>query len=214
MDIVLFGIQGSGKGTQGKILAETYGLKIFETGSELRKLSKENSPLAQKVKSIIEAGNLVPNEVVMEIVENFMNQLAPNDQVLFDGIPRKKDQAESLQKLFEKHGRSYIGIHLTLSENDALGRLTTRRMCEQCKTIYPAAYTQETCEKCGGKLITRSDDNPESIRNRFKAFNEETTPVIEEYKKSGKLMEINGNQPIVTVTEQLEQILDPILKKS
>ncbi|MBI4231908.1 nucleoside monophosphate kinase, partial [Candidatus Peregrinibacteria bacterium] len=85
MDLILFGIQGSGKGTQGKILAERYGLKIFETGGALRALAQEDSELARKVKSIIEAGHLVPNEVVMEIVEDFMNKQEASSPILFDG---------------------------------------------------------------------------------------------------------------------------------
>lgn len=212
MDIILFGIQGSGKGTQGKILAKKFNLQIFETGSELRKLSREDSELAKKVKSIIEAGHLVPNEVVMEIVENFLTHLDPTSRVLFDGIPRKAEQAKSLESLLQKHGRKFMGVHLTLSESDALGRLTTRRMCEKCKTIYPAAYAKDVCEKCGGKLVTRSDDNPESIRNRFKAYNEETLPVINDYKKRGLMIEVNGNQPIESVTQEFIQKLEPVLK--
>lgn len=208
MDIILFGIQGSGKGTQGKILAEKYSLEIFETGAELRKLSSENSELAKKVKKIIEDGHLVPNEVVMEIVENFLNHLEPGKNVLFDGIPRKKEQQESLEKLLKKHERKFIGVYLTLTEEGAMKRLTSRRICEKCKSVYSADYSKNSCEKCGGKLITRSDDNPESIRNRFKAYNEETMPVIEDYKKRGILIEVNGAQPIESVARELFQKLD------
>lgn len=215
MDIILFGIQGSGKGTQGKILAEKFGLEIFETGAELRRLSEQNSPLAQKVKSIIEAGHLVPNEVVMEIVENFMNNRAANSKnkgILFDGIPRKKEQARSLKKVMEKHKRKFIGVHITLSEEDAMKRLTTRRICEKCKITYPENYKNKTCEKCSSRLVMRSDDNPESIRNRFKAFNEETMPVINDYKERKLMIEVNGAQSIESVTRELFQKLDPIQK--
>src|SRR5579883_1600694 len=177
MDIVLFGIQGSGKGTLGKVVAEKYGLVIFETGGELRKLSQENSELARKVKSIIEAGHLVPNEVVMEIIENFMNKLPAGKNVLFDGIPRKMVQAESFDTLMKKHNRDILGILVEVPEEVVIKRLMSRRICENCKTVYPASYTKEACEKCGGKLVTRSDDNPESIKTRIKAYHDETMPV-------------------------------------
>lgn len=210
MDLILFGIQGSGKGTQGKILAEKYSLEIFETGAQLRKLSSQTTELAKKVKKIIEAGHLVPNEIVIEIVENFLNRLAQGKNVLFDGIPRKKEQQKSLEKLLEKHKRKFIGVYLTLTEEDAMKRLVSRRICEKCKTVYPADYSKNSCEKCDSRLVTRSDDNPESIRNRFKAFNEETMPVIENYKKRKIMIEVNGAQPIDSVTKELFQKLDPI----
>lgn len=211
MDIVLFGIQGSGKGTLGKFLAEQYGLEVFETGSELRKLSSENSALGQKVKSIVEAGHLVPNEVVMDIIENFMAQLPAGKNVLFDGIPRKMEQAQTFEALMEKLGRNFMGLFLEISEELAMKRLTTRRICKVCKTVYPAVYTQPTCEKCGGELGTRSDDNPESIKTRLQAYFDETLPVIEHYKKEGKMITVNGEPSIEEVNQAANQVLGKIL---
>ena len=213
MDLVLFGIQGSGKGTLGKIIADKYGFQIFETGSELRKLSQEDSDLARTVKSIVEAGHLVPNEVVMDIIENFMKHLPAGTKVLFDGIPRKLEQAETFDALMQKLGRTFMGILIELPEEVALKRLTTRRMCENCKTIYPAAYTKDTCEKCGRKLVTRNDDNPESIKTRIAAFFQETIPVIERYNKKNLMITMNGNQSIEDAASETLQIIDKLLKK-
>lgn len=212
MDIVLLGIQGSGKGTQSKFLQDQYGLVYFETGRELRKLSQEDSPLGQKVKSIIEAGHLVPSEVVMDIIADFMSKLPRGAQVLFDGIPRKKDQAEQFEQVMKDTGREFACVYITLSKEEAMKRLTTRRICEKCKTVYPATYTEETCSACGGKLITRSDDNPESIQNRINAFFNETTPVIEDYRARNMLVEVTGEQSIEDVTKELFSKLDPLLK--
>ncbi|MBU1992689.1 MAG: nucleoside monophosphate kinase [Patescibacteria group bacterium] len=207
MDLILFGIQGSGKGTQGIFIAEKYGFEVFETGAELRKLSREDSELGRKVKEIIEAGNLVPNDVVMEIVENFTNKIEPGKNVLFDGIPRKIEQKESLDALLNRLERPFAGILIQISEEEALRRLTTRRLCKTCKTVYPASYGSDTCE-CGGKLITRTDDNPESIKTRLRAYASETVPVIEKYKEEGKMIEVNGEQPIEKVTEEVFTFLD------
>lgn len=212
MDIVLLGIQGSGKGTQSKFLQDKYGLVYFETGRELRKLSQEDSPLGQKVKSIIEAGHLVPSEVVMDIIADFMEKLPEGAQVLFDGIPRKKDQAESFEKVMNDHNHKFTCVYIELTEEEAMRRLTTRRICEKCKTVYAAMYSGENCEACGGKLITRSDDNPESIKNRLSAFFNETTPVVEDYRTRNMLVEVHGEQAIEEVTQELFNKLDPLLK--
>ncbi len=209
MDFIFFGMQGSGKGTLGKALAKRYNLEIFETGAELRKLSQEDSELSRKVKSIIEAGHLVPNEVVMEIVENFMNNLKPDTQIIFDGIPRKVEQAESLNALLEKHNRNYKALLLDIKKETALSRLSTRRLCSQCKTIFPADYSAESCNQCGGELITRSDDNPEAIKIRLEAFENETVPTIKTY--SDKLIVINGEPAIEEVEKIAFEKLDPIL---
>jgi adenylate kinase len=104
MDLILFGMQGSGKGTQSRFLAESCGFEIFEAGAELRRLANEDSELARKVKTIMEAGHLVPTEVVMEIIEDFLHRLPEGKAALFDGIPRSEDQREQFDALLEKTG--------------------------------------------------------------------------------------------------------------
>ncbi|MBU1018352.1 MAG: nucleoside monophosphate kinase [Patescibacteria group bacterium] len=208
MDLVFFGMQGSGKGTQGKLIAERHNLKVFETGAELRKLASEDSGLGEKVKEIIEAGHLVSNEIVMEIIENFAENIPEGESVIFDGIPRKMEQAESFNALMEKLGREFMGVLIKISEKTALKRLTTRRICSKCKEVYPADYKEKSCEKCGGELITRSDDNADSIKNRLTAYQNETLPVIEKYKSEGKMIEINGEGSVEEVDTLLENSLN------
>lgn len=203
MDYVLFGIQGSGKGTQGKILAEKLNAAYFETGGELRRLAAENSVLGKKVKSIIEAGHLVPNEVVMAIVENFIKRHAAH-AVVFDGIPRNAEQNETFEALLKKMGRTYTGIYFELSRSEAENRLLKRRICVGCKTVYPSNYPKElACEKCGGELATRADDNADSIRTRLNIFYRETLSVIENWKSRGKMLSVNGAETIKNVTSEL-----------
>lgn len=208
MDIVLFGIQGSGKGTLGKAVAQKYGLEIFETGGELRKLSQEDSELGRKVKSIVEAGHLVPNEVVMDIIENFMKKLPAGKNVLFDGIPRKMEQAQTFDALMEKYNRDVLCILVEVPEDVVMKRLMKRRICENCKSVYPAAYTKETCEKCGGKLVMRTDDNPESIKTRIKAYYDETMPVINHYKEMDRMLAMNGDLSIPDAEKEIFKLLD------
>lgn len=211
MDFIFFGMQGAGKGTVGKKVAEKFNLKVFETGAELRRLAQDPSDLGKKVKEIIEAGHLVSNEVVMEIVENFMKTLAPGENVLFDGIPRKIDQANSLNEVLKKHNRVYKAVILEISEETALRRLSTRKICSKCKEVYPATYTKDTCEKCGSALTTRSDDVPEAIKTRIEAFKKETTPAIEIYKDV--LIKINGEPTIEEVAEDTIKILWPLISQ-
>lgn len=210
MDLILFGIQGSGKGTQSQKIAQRYDLTVFETGAELRHLAQSQNPLGQKVKSIIERGHLVPHQVVMAIVENFIVNLPSGSSILFDGLPRSQEQAEDLRKILQKLNRSYIALNLNLSQKEALKRLSSRRICDQCKTVYPIFYQKNNCERCGGNLITRSDDNVDSIKTRLETFVRETRPVIKDYKKAGQLIEIEGNQPIEKVTEDIFKELDKI----
>lgn len=203
MDLVLFGMQGSGKGTQSKFIADRCDMAVFETGAELRRLSKEDSKLGRKVKEIIEAGNLVPTEVVMEIIEDFINKLPEGKVALFDGIPRSREQQEKFDKLIKKRNRDFMGLNIEISEEEALKRLTTRRICQNCKETYPAFYDKEECESCGGELITRRDDTPTAIRTRIDTFMEKTVPVIKDYEAKNKMLKINGEQSIENVTQDI-----------
>ncbi len=211
MDIVLFGMQGSGKGTQSQKIAAQFGLKIFETGAELRRLAEENSELGKKVKSIMTAGHLVPTEVVMEIIEDFAKQLPDGSGALFDGIPRSDDQRKQFDELMNKTGREFKGLLIEISEEEALKRLTTRRICDACKNAYPSFYDKEVCENCGGKLVTRQDDTPDAIRVRLDTFLEKTIPVIEHYKKQGKMITIRGEQSIAGVEKDILEALNSLM---
>ena len=204
MDIILFGMQGSGKGTQGKILAERYGLKIFDMGSELRKMIEAGTPLGEKLKHIVESGNLVDDDTIMEVVESFLGQTTASQSVLFDGIPRTLEQGKRLTAVLEKHSRQVFALFIKLSEEEAIKRLTQRRVCAQCKEIYPAFYKEDNCAKCGGVLITRKDDsNLDSIKTRINHYQNETQPVINHFYSIDHLIEVDGEQSIPDVTEEM-----------
>jgi adenylate kinase len=210
MDLIFFGMQGAGKGTIGREVAAKYNLEIFETGGALRALAQEDSPLGHKVKEIIEAGNLVDNDVVMEIVEDFMGKLPEGKAILFDGIPRSLEQANSLNELLNKHNRDYKAVLIKITEEIALKRLTTRQICSKCKKVFTADYKAEICdvEDCDAPLMTRTDDNPESIKTRLKAFKTETQPAIDSYQD--RLLEIDGEPSVAEVTQLAFEALDPL----
>ena len=205
-DIILFGMQGSGKGTQGQIIAQKLNLQIFETGGQLRKLAAEDSELGRKIKEITTAGNLVPNEVVMEIVANFLTNLPADQGVIFDGIPRSESQRVSLEAEFEKVDRKPIAVYIKLSREEALKRLLGRKTCSQCKKIFGAKdgiADKTECPECGGELKVRADDTDEAINTRLDVYENETVPAIEKYREESRLIEVNGVQSVEEVTAEI-----------
>ena len=180
-DIILIGPQGSGKGTQGKMLAEKFGFKIFETGGELRKLAAEDSALGRKIKEITTRGDLVSNEIVMEIVENFLENLEKNSAVIFDGIPRSVEQFESLKKLLDAKNREYFAIEVSVPEKETFARLKRRAEIEH-----------------------RADDNEAAIKKRLENFRKFTAPILGKLREEEKLVSVDG---VGTVDEIFERVL-------
>lgn len=208
MDIILFGIQGSGKGTQGKVLAEKYDLKVFDMGGQLRQMISSNSPLGVKIKSIVDVGNLVDDDTIMEVVESFITTVSSDQFILFDGIPRTPKQSEKLLNLLAKNNRDAFAVLVKISEKEAINRTTKRRLCEDCKGIYPPSYKSDECQHCGGKLIVRSDDNLESIQRRIDTYNTETVPVIKDFYDRDHLVEVDGEQAIEGVSGEMIEKVD------
>ncbi len=208
MDIILFGMQGSGKGTQGKYLAEKHSLMIFEMGGQLRQLIESQSPLGEKIKDIVNSGNLVDDNTIVEVVSNFLSTLSSDQNVLFDGIPRTATQSEKLLDLLSQNNRDAFAVLIKISEDEAIKRLTQRRVCEKCKGVYAPSYKSDVCEHCGGKLIVRHDDNIESIQRRLENYRNETLPVIESFYERDRLIEVDGEQLIEKVTEETFEKVD------
>lgn len=181
MDLALFGIQGSGKGTQAKLIAEKYQLAYFETGAECRKLATEESDLGKTIKATIEGGNLVPAAVVMQILENFLTKLPAGKKVLYDGIPRNSEQQQEFDQLLKKFSRDMIAVNIELPEEETIKRLIARG---------------------------RNDDKPEVITQRIKIFIKDTTPIIEAYRVQNKIINVNGNQSIEACAQEIFSKID------
>src|SRR3989338_3129758 len=170
MDLVLFGIQGSGKGTQAKRLAAEKGYEIFEAGGALRKIAASGSPLGEKVKSFIDVGKLVPHEIIMDVLKNAIESQPKEQKILFDGVPRDLDQMRDFTAIMEKLGRDFRCLHITLDPEEGVQRILKRAQIEG-----------------------RADDaSEETIRKRMRTFMEKTLPVIESFKSAGKVIEIDG----------------------
>ena len=201
-DLILIGKQGSGKGTQAKILAEKFGFRIFETGGALRAIAKEDSGLGREVLAITTRGDLVPNEVVMKIVSDFLSKLEGDVSVIFDGIPRSEEQRLSLEKLLQEQGRDFRALEVRLSDEEAIVRLSIRAHCEDCGANFGSS--EDVCPKCGSKNISRrADDTPEAISKRLDNFEKFTAPLLSVWKSQGKLVSVNGEQNIDIVTQEM-----------
>jgi adenylate kinase len=185
MDLILFGIQGSGKGTQARFLAEKYGFKIFETGAELRKIRAENSKLGKTVRKTIDRGDLVSNEIVMKIVAHFLENISADQKVLFDGLPRSMPQKETFDELLKSKNRAAIGFFLDVPRAAAIARMLDRG---------------------------RADDTAEIIEKRLSNYDSETLPVIEKYEIDGKMTRFDGAQSIEKVSADLFSAVENLEK--
>ncbi len=203
-DLILIGKQGSGKGTQAKYLVEEFGFEYFETGGALRKMAEQDSELGRKVKDITTRGDLVPNEIVMEIVGAFLKEIPNGTPVLFDGIPRSELQRETLEALLKKAQRDFIALEIRLSEESALNRLLIRGKCNKCGTNFGG----EICPSCGSTDVTRrADDNEAAIRRRLENFDVHTAPLLEKWKEWGKLISVDGEGNVKEVWEEILKVL-------
>lgn len=206
-DLILFGIQGSGKGTQARILEEKYGYKVFETGKELRAIAASGSALGNKVKAIVEAGNLVPNEVVIEIVEDFLKRTDPKQAVIFDGVPRKVTQKDFFEQVVERFRRKPLGVLISVSDELALKRLSGRHMSKKTGKIYPSK--EAALKECSPEdVYQRSDDTPEAIKKRLENYHLETEPVIRWYRGEERLVEVDGQKEAGEVMGEIVKLLN------
>ncbi len=209
--VILFGPPGAGKGTQAKFITDTYGIPQISTGDIFRDHIRRGTPLGIKVKSVLDSGQLVTDDLTCDLVADRLAQADCVKGFILDGFPRTVAQAEWLDRFlgnraFEtlKDCRPAVVIQLAVDYNLLLQRLAGRRSCPTCGRIYNV-LTQpprvpDTCDIDGTRLVMRKDDDPAVIAERLKKYEEETKPVAEYYRKRGRLLEINGDQPVDKVT--------------
>ena len=205
MKIVLLGAPGSGKGTQASLISVRYGLPHISTWDIFRENIKKGTPIGLKIKSIIDGGDLAPDELTIEIVKERLSQPDCKDGYLLDGFPRNVVQAEALESFNAPTAVINIDIPLTKLER----RLTGRRSCEKCKSSFHVDFIGETdvCPECGGKLFVRKDDNPDSVKERFAVYAAQTEPLVAYYAEKNRLLAVDGDKPINTVFEEITKVL-------
>ena len=182
MDLLIFGIQGSGKGTQAKKIATEFGFDIFEAGGELRKIAASGSELGKKVKSYIDVGKLVPHEIIMDVVREFVTNKPEDQKILFDGIPRDENQQRDFDKVMKEAGREFRCLHITLDLEEAVQRILKR-----------------------AEIEGRADDaSEETVRSRMGTFQNKTLPVIQKYEEQGKVTNVDGKGTIEEIYARIK----------
>lgn len=210
--VVLSGLSGSGKGTQAKELIDKYGLGYVVIGDLLREEVASGSELGEKIHEIIHIkGELVPDSIAHKLLWKNISKLPEGKSFILDGYPRSEGQIEGFEKIVSDLGNiDYIFFNIDISDDMAIERLTARRVCEKCKSIFKGK-DKKVCEKCGGKLIQRKDDTIEKIRKRLEWGHKDVGPVLDHYRKKGKLIDVDGERPKEEVTKQITEKLEKYL---
>ena len=189
MNLLLFGKPGAGKGTQAPKLAEALKLPTLATGDVLRQAVREGTPLGKKAKEYMDRGDLVPDDVILGIVGEALASPDYQRGVILDGVVRTVPQAEGLKQVLNGLNRKLDAVLSFEIDNDEIvQRLGGRTVCEKCQTPYTGRSAGEKCEKCGGTLVRRKDDEPDAIRNRLRVYEQQTAPVFDWYSRNGTRM--------------------------
>ncbi len=206
--IVMLGAPGAGKGTQARMLSEALHVPQVSSGDIFRENLKNQTPLGMLAKTYMDKGELVPDDVTIDMV---MDRLSKDDAaggVVLDGFPRTLNQAAALDKALESKGLSIQVVPLLEVGDEALiNRLAGRRVCRNCQAMYHVEYTppkvEGVCDKCGGELYRRADDDPDTVRNRLFVYYKQTAPLIGYYFAHGLLVSLNGDRPMEQVQADL-----------
>jgi adenylate kinase len=186
MIIVLFGKPGAGKGTQAPLLAAALGVPTLATGDELRAAIKAGTDLGRQAKAYMDRGDLVPDSVILGIIKQALSEPRAAKGVLLDGVVRTVPQAEGLSKAAAELGKKVDAVlAFDIDDDEIVRRLAGRTVCESCQTPYTGRDPGAACDKCGGRLVRRKDDEPEAIRNRLAVYDKQTRPVLDWYQKNG-----------------------------
>ena len=204
MNIILLGAPGAGKGTQAEIISEKLGIPTISTGNILREAVKNGTEVGLKAKAFMEAGQLVPDEVIVGIVKERVAKDDCANGYILDGMPRTIPQAEALVAQDVKIDKV---VSIEIADEVIENRMTGRRVCAGCGASYHVVAnppkTEGVCDACGGELIIRKDDAPETVKNRLQVFHNETEPLKAFYANMGIMTEVEGNQPIENATKDI-----------
>lgn len=212
MNIVLLGAPASGKGTQAKLLAKKFDLYLLQTGDLSRKLAQTDF----EVKKAYDAGKLIPPELITMHVINFLSKEKPNlKNILFEGYPRFISQYEALESFLKNKGDDIDAIiSLDISRGEAIKRISSRRMCKKCGENFNLVTKPSTkaglCDKCGGELFQRTDDNEKSVKVRFEYYKNNTKELIDYLDSRGKLTRIDGARAINDIQKDLVEIIEKV----
>lgn len=201
MKLILLGAPGAGKGTQAEIISEKYNIPTISTGNIIRAALKNGTEMGLKAKSYIDAGNLVPDDVVIGIIKERLSENDCENGYILDGFPRTIPQAEALDNLgFDID----VALSIEVADEEIVKRMSGRRVCEKCGASYHTEFkkpeVEGVCNICGGNLVIRKDDEPETVLNRLNVYHEQTEPLKDYYKNCGKLITVEGQDEVEDTT--------------
>ena len=208
MYVAFLGAPGAGKGTQAAEVAKVLNIAHIATGDMFREAQKKGDPLALEAKVYMDKGMLVPDEVTIKMVLERISAPDCKNGLIFDGFPRNLAQAQALDKALEANDKKLDKVvYIKVAEEELLHRLSGRWICRQCQMPYHEISSppkvKGKCDKCGSELYQRSDDVPETIKERLKVFFAQTEPLIDYYKKKGKLLEVNGEGGMAEIKQRI-----------
>jgi adenylate kinase len=212
MNVILLGPPGAGKGTQAKRLVEKYHIPQVSTGDMLRAALKEGTPLGLEAKKYMDAGGLVPDSVVIGLVKERIQKPDAKGGYMLDGFPRTVAQAQELDEILAGMGQNIDHVvSVEVPNSELLGRLTGRRTCRACgagfHVMFDPPRKEGVCDKCGGDLYQRSDDNEATVKSRLETYEAQTKPLIDYYEKQGKLRRIDGVGKMDDILERIRKVL-------
>ena len=212
MKIIMLGAPGAGKGTQAKKIAAKYNIPHISTGDIFRANIKNGTELGKKAKTFMDQGLLVPDELVVDLVVDRVNQEDCSNGYVLDGFPRTIPQAEALKEALAKLNQKIdYAINVEVPDQNIVNRMSGRRACVDCGATYHLVYAptkvEGVCDNCGGNLILRDDDKPETVTKRLGVYHDQTQPLIDFYTKEGVLREVDGTVDINDVFAAIEKIL-------
>ncbi|HVX16612.1 MAG TPA: adenylate kinase [Acidimicrobiales bacterium] len=216
--LVMLGRQGAGKGTQCVRLSRHYVVPHVSTGDMLRAAVKEGSPLGLKAKEYMDAGDLLPDDLVVQIIDGFLNTSNTTQRgFILDGFPRTVAQAGELRRIVEGRGGLDLVVNLEVPTDVVLDRLASRRVCTDCGANYSTSEPPKNgwvCDDCGGDVVQRDDDTEEAISRRLALYEKETAPLVDWYRDAGLLAEIDGLGDAAEVTERVVAAIEDRMGRS
>jgi adenylate kinase len=215
VNVLLMGPPGAGKGTQADLIKDRYPIPHISTGDMFREAVSTGTELGKEAKKYMDSGKLVPDEVTIGIVQERLAQDDCKEGFLLDGFPRTVKQAEALDQVLAKLGKKVeAAINITVPEDILYERMSGRISCRDCKTVYHLKFNPPAkagiCDKCGGELIQRSDDQGDTVKRRLEVYAEQTNPLIEYYEKQGVLYDIDGNRDSQAVFADIAKVMESL----